>query len=646
MSNDFRRQIEDIVEALKGAKQRGHACSLLVGAGCSVEGGIPTAVRFIELIRARHPRAYDRAATKTYPACMAELSPSERHALIAEQVDAALINWAHIGIALLMQHGYVDRILTTNFDPLIIRACALIGEFPAVYDFAASQEFKPDYVPDKAVFYLHGQRTGFRLMNTADEVEALSRSLAPVFEDAGRGRAWVVVGYSGDNDPVFEQLARVQRFDHQLFWVGYRDGEPSEHVRKRLLVSGKYAFFVSGHTADSFFVQLTQQLGIFPPAFVARPFTHLDEQLQRLAPYTPPGGTGGMDALDLAKEWISGAQRVYEQPRDGGDDHDERDAVPGQIVQSFMEGDYDHVIDLAAQELGLLPEEARDAVAWAYVSSAIQLADPAQGGSVEDATLFETVRARFATALLWKPEFPEVWYNWGVALSSRAKVTCGADAEVLLQEAEEKFAKALAEKPDDHEALYSWGAALADRAKLTSGVHAEALLREAEEKYTRALTVKPGDPISLYNWGSALSSRAKLTSGTDAERLLREAEEKYAQAVAAKPDFREALNNWGSVLSARAKLTSGTAAEVLLREAEEKYAQAEEISPGKGAYNMACIRALQGDAEGARQWLQASADAGLLPSVEHLGADADLDSLRASGWFQEFLRARAAEDHP
>ena len=118
--------------------------------------------------------------------------------------------------------------LTTNFDPLVVRACALSGIYPAVYDFAASQLLKPAQVPEMAVFHLHGQRTGFVLMNTEEECAAHARRLGPLFQDAGRGRIWVVVGYSGENDPVFDHLADVPAFDYGLFWVGYRDREPAK----------------------------------------------------------------------------------------------------------------------------------------------------------------------------------------------------------------------------------------------------------------------------------------------------------------------------------------------------------------------------------------------------------------------------------
>ncbi len=102
--------------------------------------------------------------------------------------------------------------LSTNFDLLVVRACALLNEFPAIYDFAASQLFKAPDIPRKAVIYLHGQYTGFVLINTEEDFDRHTHLLEPVFEDAGRGRVWMVVGYSGENDPVFNHLARRAPF--------------------------------------------------------------------------------------------------------------------------------------------------------------------------------------------------------------------------------------------------------------------------------------------------------------------------------------------------------------------------------------------------------------------------------------------------
>src|SRR5258706_6967474 len=220
------RDIRDVVETLRKAKDRGKACTLLIGAGCSVKAGIPLAGEFVEIIRQEYPYKYSQVNEKSYPHCMAGLSMGERRDLISKFIDNAKINWAHIGIAQLIKRGFVDRVLTVNFDPLVQRACAMVGVFPAVYDFAASQYFNASFTADQAIFHLHGQRTGFVVLNTISEVEKLSRHLEPVFDDSLRGRVCIVVGYSGENDPVFTRLAGIDRFDNNLYWACYQDSEP------------------------------------------------------------------------------------------------------------------------------------------------------------------------------------------------------------------------------------------------------------------------------------------------------------------------------------------------------------------------------------------------------------------------------------
>ena len=249
------RSVEEIAAVLEDTKSRKRGCSLLIGDGASVSAGIPTAAGFVEIIKNEYKHAYARAPTKTYSACMAELLLSQRRDLIARYVDTAMINWAHLGIALLLREGYVDRVLTTNFDLLVVRACAMLSIFPAIYDFAASQLLKKADLPDQAVFYLHGQRTGFVLMNTEEDMQAHSKHLGPVFEDAANGRSWIIVGYSGETDPVFEHLALQSRFDDGLFWIGYGDRDPPPHVRDNLLACEKDAFFTKGYDADSFFMR-------------------------------------------------------------------------------------------------------------------------------------------------------------------------------------------------------------------------------------------------------------------------------------------------------------------------------------------------------------------------------------------------------
>ena len=97
--------------------------ALLIGAGCSVTAGIPSGSGFARIIRER----YHSVEAEGYADCMSEISKPQQKEIIQEKISEADVNWAHVAIAQLIAHGYADRILTTNFDPLIARACALIN---------------------------------------------------------------------------------------------------------------------------------------------------------------------------------------------------------------------------------------------------------------------------------------------------------------------------------------------------------------------------------------------------------------------------------------------------------------------------------------------------------------------------------------
>ena len=680
--------IDAVLETVKKAKDRQKKCCLLIGAGCSVKAGVPLASGFVDIIKRDWPAAFGQAnEPKHYPQCMAALSLSERRDLIGEHVDKAKLNWGHIAIAQLMKHGYVDRVLTTNFDPLVVRACAMVGHFPAVYDFAVSQVLKPADISGDAVFYLHGQRNGFVLMNTVEECGEHSKKLAPLFQDAGQGRVWIVVGYSGENDPVFDHLARVESFDNKLYWIGYKDNEPAEHVRTRLLQDGKYAFHVKGFDADDFFVTLTQKLGCFPPRLVSEPFSHLNDLFKEFTDYKAPQQEQARDITEQARQMVRDAIGKYEKPakprksRHPAKTLAKLPSLELQVMKEFMAGNYDKLIQIFPADQPV-PAEFVDAVAWSYIAQADALSEPAkqksgaeadrlfaqagekyeaalrikpdkhealnnwgnalldqakQKSGAEADRLFAQAGEKYEAALRIKPDDHEAHFNWGNALSEQAKQKSDAEADRLFAQATEKYEAALRIKPDKHKALYNWGNALLAQAQQKSGAEADRLFAQACEKYEAALRIKPDKHEALNNWGTALMAQAKQKSGAEADRLLAQAGEKYEAALRIKPDTHEALNNWGTALLDQAKQKSGAEADRLFGQAAEKYLRAEELMPGQGAYGLACISALQGREQDCRAWLEKSQAQGQLPSQQHLLDDTDLMSVRSRDWFQSLI---------
>ncbi|RTR19430.1 TPR end-of-group domain-containing protein [Azospirillum griseum] len=617
MSGVANTSVEEIADCMRARKRANQACSLLIGAGCSVSAGIPLANGFVSRIQKEHGAAYRRAKTKHYPDVMAELGDGYRRDLVAEAIDKAHINWAHIAIAQLMKHGYVSRVLTTNFDPLVVRACAMVGEFPAVYDFAASQNFHPEYLPEKAVFYLHGQRDGFILLHTEEDVRRHSANLAPLFREAGQGRMWLVAGYSGENDPVFTHLEAVEHFRYNLTWARYEDEDPPPHLTQKLLKPGKGTLYLRGYDADRLFVELAQRLDCFPPDFISAPFQHLRNTLDRVGPFQLPHKAGPLDIVQEARKRIDHAETVVRSAADATRDRvlqailradyadAVRDVTDGAIAEDaelrglmatahFMLGvnaqqrgesatgkEFERAISTAIEQyqrcLALKPDKHE---AWNNWGNA--LADQAKTTGGDDArTLFDVAGQKYAEAIAIKPDDHEAWYNWGIALFHQAKATGGDDARTLFDMAGQKYAKAIAIKPDFHEAWYNWGNALFHQARATGGDDARTLFDVAGQKYAKAIAIKPDKHEAWYNWGNALADQAKATGGDDARTLFDVAGQKFAEAIAIKPDFHEAWYNWGVALSDQAKATGGDDARTLFDVAGQKYAEAIAIKPDK-----------------------------------------------------------------
>ena len=564
----MRREIADVLETVKRAKDRDKGCTLLIGAGCSVKAGIPMASEFVEIIRKDYPRAYERAPEKTYPHVMAELLMSERRDLISHYIDNAKLNWAHLAIAQLLKHRFVDRVLTVNFDPLVMRACALVGVFPAVYDFAASQIFKPDFIAQQSIFHLHGQHTGLVVLNTESEVERLSQHLGPVFTDSTRGRVWIVAGYSGENDPVFEHLAKTERYDNGLYWICYKDNAPKPHVQEKLLVDGKDCFCVQGFDADDFFVALAQGLGCFPPDFVRTPFTHLENLLQPVLPYSLPGNNSSLEAIP--KKFLRDAIEQIEKPG----------AFVLRAWDLLLTGNFNAVIEMETELAKAPTDDLADAISWGYVVAGNEFASKTQGQSSEEAVrLWKLAGERYEAALKIKPDKHEALYNWGNALVQQSLIETGAEADQLLDLAGKKYEAALKIKPDLHEALGNWGYVLDEQARKKGGKEGDLLWALAGKKFAAALKIRPDEPQALYSWGVALFAQAVTKEGNEADRLWRLAGQKLQAVLKINPNDHKALHSWGLALTTQARTKGPAEAKRLFELGNEKIAAARALAP-------------------------------------------------------------------
>lgn len=551
-----------LLETVRNAKSRDKRCCLLIGAGCSKTAGVPLASEFVELIKIKWPSAYkDAVKPKDYQNCMAELAPAARRELTSEYVEKAKINWSHVGIAQLMKAGFVDRVLTTNFDPLVVRACAMVGLFPAVYDFAASQVLKPAEIQGPAVFYLHGQSHGFFQLSTNSETTAQSQKLGPLFSDAGSGRVWIVVGYSGRNDPVFRLLEEVESFDNNLFWVS-RDREPEAHVAAKLLSEGKNTFFLKDFDADDFFVTVAQKLQCFPPDFIQDPLLHSLKMLELLALYKPPQQkqTEAIDITDSAREKIlrckNSQSGISECSR---------------ILNAYLTGDFEQIIQIAST-FKVIPKELAKQIAWAYFAAGNSLLEQGKletGGNAD--RLLARAIEKFEASCRIDPRAFESLNNWSNVLMERANRQPSDDALKTLALAAEKLRTALAIVPESERIFNNLGRALSLQAVRVSGPEADALFQQAIVQFEASLRINPQYSNTLISWGNALFNWANQKEGGESDRLYSLAIKKYESGLQIEPKNHQAHSNLGRVYLALAQKRPGGMDVDLLIQAGQKF---------------------------------------------------------------------------
>jgi tetratricopeptide (TPR) repeat protein len=578
-------EVRKVSQRLKRARDRDHPAHFLIGAGCSISAGIPSATDLIKTIHAEYAdecASLDKDSLHSYGACMALLSINERRDLIRPYLENAKVNWGTIALAQLIVEGFVERVLTVNFDLVLENACGLLGLQPAVYDFGVAPANDPAMVVSPAIVHLHGQSYGLVLLNTDEETQKHREKLQPILVDSLRSAPLLVIGYSGSADGIFQTLLKEFEGREPFYWVSY-DEEPASHIHP--FAARNHFQFIGGADFDRFMIELAQSLGCWPPDLFTNPLGHLLDELSPVVPYPTMDSEG---AIDLLRELRCKLESLMKRSN-------EQDQPALSLQQLYMKGDFEGAATLFSSRLsqGELSKVERD-IAYSSFNS------------------------------------------WGLSLQRRAKRATTEVALRLFEEAADKYRAALAIKPDGLEALHNWGLAQEEQSKLVNKTQAAQLLAEAEKNYRSVLAIKPDDHLALEGLGSIFLNQSRSANDEEAIALLLKADEKFNAALAIKADLPSTLDNWSASLLEQAKRAKGKKATRLLAEAEKKMKAAMRLDPAK-TYNMACLAALRRDESKCHENLSKAEQSGTLPHVEVVSADPDLDFVSDKLWFRELM---------
>jgi tetratricopeptide (TPR) repeat protein len=471
--------IRKIAERLKGARDRDRPAHFLMGAGCSISAGIPSAADLIARIHKDYPaHCADLSSDNrdSYGACMALLSLNERRDLIKPYLESARINWGTIALAQLIVNGFIGRVLTANFDLVLENACGLLGLQPAVYDFGVAPANDPEMIVSPSIIHLHGQSYGLVLLNTDEETKKHREKLRPILTDSLRNAPLVVVGYSGSADGIFQTLFDEFEGRERLYWASYEE-EPKPHIRPFL--EKDHFQFVGGAEFDRFMIELARSLGCWPPNLFSNPLGHLLEELRPVVSYPVMDSDSAIDLLDDLRGKLKSWQHNLDE---------------GALRSLYMKGEFGEVVRRFSSR------------------------KDQHAASKEDREI-----ASSSLVML------------GNSLFEQAKLSRGSDAARLMAEATDKYRGALAIEPDRYEALLNLGNQFLWRARLTAGDEAAQLFTQGAEMYQQALAINPNLASALYNWGSLLIQQAKRANVDDAVQLFAEAERKLAAALKINP---------------------------------------------------------------------------------------------------------------
>jgi tetratricopeptide (TPR) repeat protein len=575
--------VDKIATQLRFLKDRPESCVLFLGAGASKSAGIPLAGELASLLLEHidFSGLVGDCTNKEYATIMSELPPFNRKLFLNEFISKAKLNQTHLYAAALMKAGYIDTVVTVNFDPLMLQALSVLNIFPSVYDMAITREFMSLRIDPPAVVYLHGQSNGFWQLNTEDEMPMALKNIEGLFNNILSTRSIIVVGYSG-SDPVFKVLTQVAKYDFGMYWVGYKEEPPLLHVKKELLDRHhKSPKFLPGFTSDDFFRELKNKLAIDEPNIISKPFSHVKETVQIIGEFE-------IDSLKLpwtsnTLKWIDAAIEGFEMGKGFENIAEAKveyiyvDKILEKLKEILDQEKYEMIGSIEEKVLTLNDEAATTYLSHIYSNWGVALNN--QGRKANDSELVSMSISKFSKAIEINPKNSKAYNNWGSTL-----IYIGTYRSVnvdLMDEAIQKFRKCTEIDPDFYKAYFNWGNAYARIAKATHNENSCESLNKAIEKYAKATEINPEMHEAFQNWGTALSDLA-TREGSNSLSLLFQSIEKYKIVDSLKPKKEDNCFNWGNALH---KLFGITGEEKYIIEAIEKFSIANSIRPTYETYN-------------------------------------------------------------
>jgi tetratricopeptide (TPR) repeat protein len=224
-----------------------------------------------------------------YQCIMNSLSPVDQQRAVASILKACepiKITWTYLRIAQLVKAGYVDSILTTNLDSVLIKALSLFDVIPAICDFHPAAELRSSHAGEPQVIYLHGNQHSYNVKNTQLAVANYTEPLPELLRSIAKDRTILVSGYAGWKDGLMQVLK--ERYPengleppNELFWAFHSE------LPATLPLKNPHAHYIPNAPCDTLFDELCRELELLPPPLVENPLTYFVNLLNQIDADTP-----------------------------------------------------------------------------------------------------------------------------------------------------------------------------------------------------------------------------------------------------------------------------------------------------------------------------------------------------------------------
>jgi tetratricopeptide (TPR) repeat protein len=264
-------------------------------------------------------------------------SPRERQRFIESLIDGCAPSGAYIILSMLIEKGYLNNILTTNFDDFINDTLLYYTSTrPRFYADDELSQYISVYSHKPNIIKLHGDYRYANIKNTNEETFKLTESMEDKLRELLQNLDLIIIGYNGSDFSIMNVLQQVKTADCELLWCA--QDENNVHWRVANLINNTdNSWFIKIKEFDDIIKDFYLELIKTPPDLIEKAKIRQEEISRYIKEYNK----------DLQEKADTPAEKASLENK--GD-------IWSFVNASVLEKDPNKKIDLLTQALALHPK--------------------------------------------------------------------------------------------------------------------------------------------------------------------------------------------------------------------------------------------------------------------------------------------------